>query len=148
MPDPITIGSLVAAAMAMAADASVKGTVGEAAKDAYHALKNKISQWASGDVQALEKTPSSATRQAVIAEIIDAQSNGEQELLRSLAKALVAELKRHSQVIGVDLGRLTDVEVQLGSVSVTEGTGVRIDRAQGGTIRTGDITVGHSALKK
>jgi hypothetical protein len=50
MPDPVTLGGLAALALSMTAESMLKGTVGEAAKEAYHALKNKIAQWAGGDV--------------------------------------------------------------------------------------------------
>ena len=46
MLDPVTVGSLVAGALGMAADAALKGAVGEAVKDGYQALKEKVSHWA------------------------------------------------------------------------------------------------------
>jgi hypothetical protein len=68
----------------------------EAAKEAYHALKGKITQWAASDVAALELTPASASRQAVIAEEIERQSPDDQANILSLAIALMDELeKRH-----------------------------------------------------
>ena len=42
MSDPVTIGALAASALAMAADAALKGAVGEAVKDGYKVLKEKI----------------------------------------------------------------------------------------------------------
>jgi hypothetical protein len=54
MVDPVTVGSLVAGALSMTAEAVLKGTVGEAVKDGYKALKEKVSHWASGEVTALE----------------------------------------------------------------------------------------------
>ena len=74
MSDPATIGVLAASALAMAAEAVVKSSVGEVVKDAYKALKDKVALWICGDVEALEKTPASPSRQAVIAEEIDRRS--------------------------------------------------------------------------
>jgi len=53
MSDPVTIGVLTASALAMAAEAVVKIAVGEAVKDAYKALKDKVAVWIGGDVEAL-----------------------------------------------------------------------------------------------
>ncbi len=46
MPDPVTAGALVAWALGLGGEAIVKGAVGEAVKDAYQALRAKISTWA------------------------------------------------------------------------------------------------------
>jgi hypothetical protein len=57
---------------------------------------------------------------------------------------LIAAL-RHAAVgkVGLDVGRLEALEVQLGAITVTEGTGVSIDEARvHETFKTGDITVG------
>jgi hypothetical protein len=142
MVDPVTVGSLVAGALSMAGEALLKGAVGEAVKDGYQALKEKVSHCASSDVTELEKAPSSATRQAVIAEIVDAQSEDDRKLLRDLAEALVAKLKESAPAIGLDIGRLTALEVQLGNITVTSGTGARIEEANVETFKTGDISVG------
>jgi hypothetical protein len=147
MVDPVTVGSLVAEALSMAAEALLKGAVGEAVKDGYKTLKERVSRWASGDVTELEKSPSSATRQAVIAEIIDAQSEDDRKLLRDLAEALVAKLKESAPAIGLDIGRLAALEVQLGNITVTSGTGARIEEATVGTFKTGNISVGDRSGK-
>lgn len=148
MPDLVTLGTLVTTALSMAGEAMLKGAVGEAVKDAYKSLKEKVSHWASNDVEALEKAPTSATRQAVIAEIIDVRPNDEQELLRVLAETLVAGLKSVAPATGLDIGRLSALEVELGNITVSEGIGARIDEASVGTFRTGDISVGAAAEKK
>jgi hypothetical protein len=54
MTDPVTIGTLAASALAIAAEAVVKSSVGEVVKDAYAKLKDKLATWARGDVDALE----------------------------------------------------------------------------------------------
>ncbi|MGP0060803.1 MAG: hypothetical protein ACLPID_16110 [Beijerinckiaceae bacterium] len=131
----------------MAAGDVLKGAVGEAVKDGYKALKEKVSHWASGEVSALEATPSSIGRQAVVAEIIDAQSEDERNSLRVLAEALIAKLKECAPAIGLDIGRLTALEVQLGKLNVASGIGARITEANVGTLKTGDISVGNPSRK-
>jgi hypothetical protein len=147
MVDPVTVGSLVAGALSMAAEAVLKGTVGEAVKDGYKALKERVSHRASGEVTALEATPSSIGRQTVIAEIIDTQSEEDRKSLRALAEALVAKLKESAPAIGLDIGRLSALEVQLGNITVTSGTGARIEEANVETFKTGDISVGDRSGK-
>jgi hypothetical protein len=143
MPDPVTLGALVAAALSMGGEATLKGAVGAAVKDAYKLLKEKVSHWAFSDAEALEKTPASTTRQAVIAEIVNARPKEDQESLRVLAETLVAGLKQSALVIGLDIGRLTALEVDLGNITVTEGIGARIEESRvDGTFKTGDISVG------
>jgi hypothetical protein len=113
----------------MAAEAVLKGTVGQAVKDGYKALKGKVSHWASDDVAALENTSGSIGRQTVIAEIIDAQSEDDGKSARLLAEALISALKQRAPAIGLDVGRLTAFEVQLGNLTVTSGIGARIAHA-------------------
>ena len=60
----------MASALSLGAKA-VEVATGEATKDAYKALKAKVTRWASSEVAVLEKTPESGARQAVLAEIID-----------------------------------------------------------------------------
>jgi hypothetical protein len=147
MADPGTVGSVVAEALSMATEALLKGAVGEAVKDGYKALKEKVSRWASGDIVELEKTPSSGARQAVIAEIIDAQSEEDRESLRTLAEALVTKLRESAPAIGLDIGRVTALQVQLGDITVASGTGARIREANVETLRTGKISVGDRSGK-
>jgi hypothetical protein len=53
MSDPVTVGAMASLVLRMASEAVVKGVVGEAVKDAYKALKQRIAHWAAGDVEAL-----------------------------------------------------------------------------------------------
>lgn len=144
MTDPVTIGTLAATALAMATDAALKGAVSEGVKDAYKALKSKVAHWAGGDVEALEKAPASANRQALIAEAVDGQPVDERVMVKMLAAALVAALKsRDGGPVGLDIGRLNALSVQLDAINVTEGTGVRIDDVTTlGEFRVGPINVG------
>lgn len=143
MADPITIGVFVSWALGLAGEAMIKGAAGEAVKDAYHALKTKLSHWISGDVGELEKAPESKTRQAVIAEAVDGLPQEDRGALQALAQALADKLKEQGPTIGLDVGRLNAAEVQLGNLVVTEGIGARIQEASvAGIFRTGDISVG------
>src|SRR4051812_37554546 len=94
MPDPITVGALAATALSMSAEAALKGSVGEAAKDAYKKLKETVARWTGNDVEALEENPTSTARQAVIAEEIDRQPASEQEVVHALATTLIEALKK------------------------------------------------------
>jgi hypothetical protein len=138
----LTIGAVIASALGMAGDAIVKGAVGEAVKDSYKALKGKIAHWARDDVDALEKAPTSAARQAVVAEIIDSQPADDVAEVRALAERLIAALRAGGN-IGLDVARLEALEVRLGAITVKEGTGIRMgDVRVHGTFSTGDIKVG------
>jgi hypothetical protein len=147
--DPVSVGTLAAAALGMGGEAIVKGAVGEVVKDAYKALKNKVAAWASNDVEALANAPASAGRRAVVAEAIDAQSAEQQAEARALAQRLIAALKEASGPIGMDIGQLDALAVKLGSITVTEGVGVRIGAAKvAGAFETDPIMVGGPSPKK
>jgi hypothetical protein len=139
--DPITIGMLVAGALSLGGEA-VKTAISEAVKDAYKTLKDKLAVWAGGDVAELENMPHSDARKAVIAEIVNNLPPEDQGKLRDLAQVLTTKLKE-TPAIGLDIGRLDALAVELGKITVTEGVGTRIQEANvAGTFRTGDISVG------
>jgi hypothetical protein len=143
MVEPVTIGALVVSALGMAGEAALKGSVGEAAKEAYQALKEKIATWIGTDLDILEKEPASKEHQTILAEILDRQPESDQKELRDLAGRLITTLKQ-SSVVGLDVSYLEAMEVQLGNITVTEGaTGARFRDARiSGTFRTGTIEVG------
>jgi hypothetical protein len=147
MPDPLTIGALTASAIAMAFEQLVKTGVGEAVKDAYKALRDKVAHWASGEVATLEAAPSSKGKQLAVAEIIDAQSEEDKQALKALTETLLTKLKENAPAIGLDVARVTDLEMELGKISVTSGVGVRVQDAHGGKLKTGDILVGEQSGK-
>ena len=148
MPDPITVGVLVAGALSLGSEA-VKAVVGEVVKDAYKALKAKLAIWAAGDVAELEKTPHSDLRKAVIAQVVNNLPVEDQDELRGLAQVLTTRLKEAAPAIGLDIGRLDALAVELGKITVTEGVGTRIQEAHvAGTFRVGDISVGSSPGKR
>jgi hypothetical protein len=78
------IGDWVAHLIVIAARAAVEGGMGEAGKDAYNAIKEKIAQWAGHDVPPNDK--------AAIAEVIDRRPEHDQELLRALLNVLIDNL--------------------------------------------------------
>jgi hypothetical protein len=143
MSDPVTIGTLAATALAMGAEAVVKTGVGEVVKDAYKALKDKVSKWASGEVATLEAAPTSKGKQLAVAEIVDAQlaDDGERDGLRALVEVLIGKLKEDAPAIGLEFKRITDFEIELGKINVTGGVGVRVEDAKGGSFKAKDITV-------
>jgi hypothetical protein len=148
--EPMTIGALVASTLGIAGEALLKGGLSEAAKDGYKVLKGIVASWAGSDVEALEKTPGSAPRRAVVAEAIDARTANEQATARALAQRLIAALKEAGGgPVGLDVGRLDALAVELGNITVTEGTGARIEDARVlGTFKTGNIDVGEPQPKK
>jgi hypothetical protein len=142
MVEPTGIGALVAATLGMAADAALKGFVGDAAKDLYKSLRERIANWASADVNALVKEPASKGRQAIIAELIDGQPEPEKAELLALSHRLIDALKVSGSV-GLDVDRLEALQVQLGSISVSSGgIGARFGNARvQGMFKTGNIDV-------
>jgi hypothetical protein len=144
MADPVTIGTLAAAALAIAAEAALKGGVGEAVKDAYAALKSWIGKWAEHDVKALESSPGSSARKAVLAEAIDTLKEDDALTVRKLAEELVTALRSDaaSTAIGLDISTLEALKVQLGDITVSGGIAARIGHAKvEGEFKTGDIRV-------
>jgi predicted lipid-binding transport protein (Tim44 family) len=150
MSDPVTIGGFAAMALAMASEAAFKSAVGEAVKGAYSALKQKVSSWASSDVEALEKAPTSKARQDLIAEEIDRQAPDDRKEVRDLARALLDELEKwqSSTPIGIDIGKLKAARVKLGEINVSEGIGFRAKEIDTpGDFETQKIIVGDQSGK-
>jgi hypothetical protein len=122
-------------------EAMLKGAASEAVKDGYSALKRNVAAWVGADVEALEKTPGSAIRRALVAEAIDARSADEQIAALALAQELISALKEAaSGPVGPDIGRLDTHAVDLGTVTMATGSGVRIGEGRVlGTFKTGDM---------
>ena len=146
MPDVATIGSMVALAMSMAAEAALKGTVTEAVKDAYKALKGRLIPIAEIDVRALESTPDSAARQGVIAELVNHLPEPQLDQLKPLVEHLAAALKRDAGdgPVGLDIGTLEGANLILDSLRVHAGTGMRADKVT----LTGDLKIGPMEVGK
>jgi hypothetical protein len=102
MADPITIGGLVAAALAAGAVEAGKGVLGAAAKDAYEALKGAAHRLIGGAVDELEKKPESNSRAGVVAEEVDEAPGAVQAELRQLAEALREALTAEGKGATID----------------------------------------------
>ncbi|WP_284317209.1 hypothetical protein, partial [Labrys miyagiensis] len=114
----------------------------EVVKDAYKALKAKLTGSVAEDVAELEQAPDSKSRMGVIAEIVDGLPTADQEELRRLAQALTSKLEEAGP-IGFDARGLKALNVELGKIDVTEGTGASFrDATITGTLKAGDIKVG------
>lgn len=139
MSDPVTIGTIASMVLSMGSEAALKGVIGEAVKDAYKALKGKISHWAGADVEALERNPGSAARRAVVAEVVDELPENEKVSVKALAAALADALKEASATgpVGIDVGVLEAARIKLGKINVTEGLGLRANEIRS----TGDFEV-------
>jgi hypothetical protein len=150
MPDSITLGVLVASALAITAEAILKHTASHAVKESHQDLKATVARWSVGDVEALERAPTSASRQAVVAEIIDGLPANDQAAMQILAERLIAGLRgAGAPAIALDIGSLQANEVQLGDITVVDGMGVRIaDVEVAGDFRTGHITRSASRRKR
>lgn len=140
MTDRLSLGAIVASTLGMAAEACLKGALGEAGKTAYNLLKAKIAAWAGGDVVALEQEPASKGRQLILAETIDKRPEPELAAVKALAialhDALIEGTRRNP--IGIDIGILEAARVQLAEINVTSGTGFRAAEVK----TTGDFTTG------
>ena len=71
MADPVTIGTLAAAALASGAAALGKEVVGTASKDAYAALKAALLPASPSNVEKLEANPEAEHRAISVAEDVD-----------------------------------------------------------------------------
>lgn len=143
VPDPITVGTIVMSALGAAGEAVVRGTVGEAAKDAYQALKARVTQLVGRNAADLASTTYTGISEPEVATAIDCLPRVEQEFLHDLVRALVRELREHTSPVGLDAKKFEALEVQLGNITVTKGVGARfIDGSVKGTFKTGDISVG------
>ncbi|GLS52709.1 hypothetical protein [Methylobacterium gregans] len=148
MPDPATIGTLAASALAIAAPEILKASIGETVKDAYKNLKDLISTWAKSDVEELINDPSSQGRSMIIAEKVDKRSAEEQQKVKYLADQLFKELEGQRSV-GLDIENIKTKRVELGNITAYDGIGARIhDSEIDEKLKTGDITVGRLPGKR
>jgi hypothetical protein len=88
MPEPLTVGSLVAAALAAGATEAGKGLLGGVANDAYEKLKSVAGRVLGSSVTQLEAKPDSNNRAGVVAELVEEQPEPTQAELRQLAEGL------------------------------------------------------------
>lgn len=102
MTDPITIGSLVAAAIAAGAAEAGKAVLGQAARDAYDTLKAAASRLLGPAVGMLEAKPDSDDLAAGIAAEVDRQEEAARAELRQLAEELRAAFAAEGRAASVD----------------------------------------------
>jgi hypothetical protein len=91
----VDVGSLVAGMLTLGGEAMARGLLQETAKDAYKALKGKVSLLVPSKVAALE----TVTEKEDLIKVINLQSEDEQKSLCALAEALKAELNRPRVVL-------------------------------------------------
>jgi hypothetical protein len=142
MAEALSVGTFIAEVVAMAAEAALKGSISEAAKEAYHALKAKIGKWASADLDHLEEQPEAMGCRATLAEKIDEHEDDKTEA-HALAGKLLEALSAAEGAAALDVERLRAQNVDLGNIkSIVGATGVRFrDAHLKGDFRTGDIEV-------
>lgn len=123
MVEPSTIGTIVSRVLSMASEAALQDGAGEATKDAYKALKQKVSCRAAFDVHALERNPTSAARRAVIAEAVDQLPELEKISVKTLATELTEALKTSAEQgpIGIDVRSVEAERIKLEEIGVHEG---------------------------
>lgn len=92
MDEYVSIGVVVAKAFAAVAGALIKGTMGEAAKDAYRALKSRISRHASSEIQTLETAPSSEDSRGAVADATDGLPKHAKEAIVALTNDLLCKM--------------------------------------------------------
>lgn len=102
LPDPVTIGTLAAAALASGAAALGKEAVGAAAKDAYAALKKALLPASPKNVEKLEADPEAEHRAISVAEDVDDLDAETQTKIKTLAEALRGALVADGQGASVD----------------------------------------------
>jgi hypothetical protein len=122
----------------MVAETAIKGTVGEAVKDAYKGLKEAVSRWASREVVTLEAAPDSERTKQAVATIVDAQAADEREEVKFRALVLYQALTTAASEgpqgpIAYDIEFLKSAVVSLEAKDIREGTGYRIVTVDAGT---------------
>ena len=122
MADPSTIGGMVSRVFA---EATLQV---EASKDAYKALKKKLSCRAASDVFALERNPGSAARRAVIAEAVDQLPEDEKISVKTLAAELAEALGTNvgQGPVAIDVRRVAADRTTLEGIDVRESTARKV----------------------
>ncbi|WP_156955534.1 hypothetical protein [Polaromonas glacialis] len=148
MADPVTVGAFVVSVLTMAGEATLKGVVGEAVKDAYKALKTQVGKWASGDFDKLAEAPT-AGRQLVVAEAIDGQPESDRASIEQLARILLDALKQsQSTAVGIDVDQLRSRLVDLSGLEVANGIGLRARVVETEEFVARGLKVGSNSGKK
>jgi hypothetical protein len=128
MPDPITVGSLVAAMLAAGAAEAGKAALGEATRDAYDALRSAAARVLGPAAGWLEKKPDSDDLAAGVAEQVAAQPDAVRTELAALAEALKAALAAEGRAGTID-NRIT--VIASGANAIAAGRDVTIGSLPG-----------------
>ena len=145
MVDPVTVGAFVASAIGAGSGALTKGALGQAGKEAYEQLKAFLASWAGHQTADIEAKPDSKARQEVLAEMVDERPQEEQAQAKALTAALVEALRQQVAREGptsIDIGKLEALEVNLGRVVTTGGTGFKAVEVKTGTFRVNGVETG------
>ena len=116
MPDPITVGALVAAALGAGAAEAGKAVLGQAARDAYDKLKSAAGAVLGPALAMFEKKPDSDDLAAGIAEAVAAQPAQVQAELGQLAEAVRAALAAEGRAASID-NRITVIASGAGTIA-------------------------------
>lgn len=138
--------SVIVLALSFGAAALAEGTLNEAGKDAYQALKNAVLRFVSpNDVEKLEQNPASESRKSVLAEELEGAGKVKDPELAGLAQALVAILEDSGAAqaaTGFSLEEVEAANFRLQRIAAS-GTGVSIKKSKfTGDIEASDISAG------
>jgi hypothetical protein len=148
MAEPVTVGAFMVSVLTMAAEATLKGFVGEAVKDSYKALKTQVGRWALGDVDRLAEAPT-AGRRLVVAEVIDSQPESNRVSVEQLARTVLDALKRQeSEAVGIEVDQFRSHLIDLSGLEVSNGVGLRACVIETEEFVAHDMKVGGAAGKK
>jgi hypothetical protein len=148
MAGPVTVGAFVVSVLTLAGEATLKGVVGEAAKDAYKALKTQVGKWASGDVDKLAEVPT-AGRKLVVAEAIDGQPESDRASVEQLARIVLDSLEQSQpKAVGIDVHQLRSRLVDLSGLEVANGIGLRARVVEAEEFVARSMKVGSNPGKK
>jgi hypothetical protein len=103
----------------------------------------------------LEEQPASKARQMAVGEDLEREGASKDTELLKLAQTVVDVIRTQApdtaRSIGIDVGELDEVNATFGNVLAGKGaTGVKVDRATGGSLQFGDVTAtsGNDSGKK
>jgi hypothetical protein len=124
MPEPFTVGVLVAAMLSAGASEAGKAALGAATKDAYEKLRSLAGRLLGPAVTHLEAKPESRNRAGVVAELVEEQPAATQAELRQLAESLRNALAADGRGAMID-NRITVVASGANSIAAGRDANVR-----------------------
>lgn len=129
------LSSMIVSALVLGASAGIKGIAETSIIDAYNTLSNIIKNKYKENINLglLEKSPDSASRQAVVKEdIISCGADKDSEILLAVSSLLDVVVKfrnQHPSLIGVSIDDVQAFNIRIKDV-ISEGSGVVIQRAK------------------